>query len=76
MSFDVSAGGDRDVFDKELARREHLMRIGLAGLTIYLNGGSDTRRAVREYWQEYARERNIGYWSGGGCIVVVGGPAK
>lgn len=74
MSFDVVEGANGDAYNREKARRETLMRWGTAGLTVYLNGGSDTRRAVRDYWQEYARQRNIGFWTAGGCICVIGGP--
>ena len=74
--FEIVPGSKNDDRESETERRELLMRIGVAGLTIYLNGGSDTRRASREYWAEYARERNIGFRSMGGCMCVIGGDAS
>lgn len=76
MSYDVVPGSESEAYQAMKAREEFLMCIGAAGRTIYLNGGSETRRAVREFWAEYARDRNIGFRTYGGCIVVVGGPAE
>ena len=72
MPFDVSAGSAK-AYAAERALREYLMCTGQAGLTIYLNGGSETRQAVLEFWEEYARNRNIGFRSYGGCMCVIGG---
>ena len=73
--FDVVPGSEKDAFDAEKRRREVLMQLGIAGLTVFLHGGSDTRRAVREYWQEYARARNIGFECRGNCMCIIGGSA-
>lgn len=72
-SFEVVEGSKSEELGELQRYRENLMRLGVAGLTIYLNGGSETRRASREYWAEYARSRNIGFSSRGGCVVVIGG---
>jgi hypothetical protein len=73
MSFEIVVGSDKEAFESEQAARESLMRLGVAGRTIYLNGGSDTRRSVREFWAEYARARNIQFRNYGNCVLVVGG---
>lgn len=76
MSFPVVEGSNRAAFDREMVRQELLMRLGVAGRTIYLNGGSETRRDIREFWRGYAKSRNIGFQTWGGCVVIVGGDPK
>jgi hypothetical protein len=56
-------------------RRTMLLRTGRGVKTIYLNGGSETRRAQVDYWREFACECGIGFRKIGGCILLVGGSA-
>lgn len=71
--FEIVPGSENEAFEKAKAREECLMQIGVAGRTIYLNGGSQTRRGIIEYWQDYARSRNIKFQNIGNCILVIGG---
>ncbi len=48
-----------------------LLRHGGYQKFIPLNGGSDTRKAAREYWKEWAMLLNIKY-SSFGCMVILG----
>ena len=73
MTFETVPGSEKEAFEARKAREEYLMQIGVAGRTIYLNGGSQTRRDIIEYWQDYARSRNIGFQNFGNCMLVVGG---
>jgi hypothetical protein len=52
---------------------EAMLQFGLARRTIYLNGGSQTRRDVVEDWREYARARNMRFELKANCIIVLGG---
>lgn len=45
---------------------------GRGTYTVYLNGGSDTRRATREYWQQFAASLGVPCRVMGGCVVVIG----
>lgn len=51
----------------------HFLRSGRAQKTIFLNGGSDTRAGMRDYYAEFARQHNIRFESKGGCVIVLGG---
>lgn len=72
----VFAGADKESVDRHLSTMERLMQMGVAGLWIPLNGGSESRAAEISYWKEYARDRNIGFQTNGGCVVIVGGPCQ
>lgn len=54
MSFSIYAGADRAKAEYWHALEHYLLMIGARKLSIPLNGGSDTRRDVREGWQFFA----------------------
>lgn len=45
-------------------------------LTIYLNGGSDTRKSAREYWKEVADFHSLGFKKDGCSVTLTRKPDK
>lgn len=71
MSLEVGTGGE----DFERLRLLHeietrMLLRGRATRTIYLNGGSDTRRCVRGYWHEWAESLGLKCESHGWGVVI------
>lgn len=56
MSFEIAIGGDAAAA-RNRATEAVLLLSGRWKQVIYLNGGSDTRRAVREFYEEQCRGR-------------------
>jgi hypothetical protein len=61
-------------FAKHLSAQKNLEYLGLVlGLTtktIYLNGGSDTRKGSREFWEQFAKNHNIEFSSCGWKVIL------
>lgn len=72
MTVQVYTGKDPSVQLRQLEHR--LLRTGRARRTIFLNGGSESRRDEREYWQEWAATWGLRFEAIGGYMVVIGGP--
>ena len=70
--FDVVSGSDGAAYVRRKAYETTLLTYGCATFWIPLNGGSDTRRASRDFWEEFARARRIPLRTSG-CTIVVGG---
>ena len=69
----VYSGSDENinaVIDGQIAEVQ-MLRLGLAEKIIPLNGGSDTRKASREYWKEFSEDFGIEY-RGFGSMVILG----
>lgn len=73
--FETAPGSDGDALVERSFARLLLLKTGRMSLTIALNGGSDTRRASREHWMQFARSLGVPYW-GCGCRVIVGEAAR
>lgn len=69
MPFDVATGGD-----KALVKRKETefmaLKLGIGRMYIPLNGGSQTRRDIREYWVEWARDHNIAVKTYGHAVIL------
>ncbi len=53
-----------------------MLMLGTATKTIYLNGGSESRRETTEYWREIAKEYNIRFRAYGWCVILGGSDAS
>ena len=72
MSIWVVEGSEKEKAEQAAAAESMLLMLGLAQKTIFLNGGSQTRRDAREYWRETARLLNVECRESG-CMVIIGG---
>jgi hypothetical protein len=66
----------RDYRKRAKAERDAQMRallVGEAHLVIPLNGGSDTRKGVREHWQDFCARAGIEFENIGGHTLRIGG---
>lgn len=73
----IFSGADKEAGDahrRERLRQDTLIALGRATRTIYLNGGSDTRRDLREHYAEVAERMGVGFTRLGGWGVRIGGP--
>lgn len=66
--------GLNDEARKAAAIRDTAVALGLLGTWIPLNGGSDTRRDIRDGYRENARSLRIEFRQHGGHAVSFGGP--
>lgn len=66
-------GSDAEELEQRLLYEAVLIYLGLATRTIFLNGGSETRAATRNYWREYAKQLNLPFKAYGGWAVEIGG---
>jgi hypothetical protein len=71
--FPVAKGGDGKNQANRIAQQKALVLSGNAIIEIPLNGGSDTRRAVRESWKERAEAWGVGFKNIGNCYLIIGG---
>lgn len=69
----IFSGADKDA-QKAYATRQLYesvaMRAGAGTRRIYLNGGSDSRRATAEYWQEWAGKMGVPFARCGWCVIL------
>jgi hypothetical protein len=63
---------DREMIQKEIFWQELLIGLGFAQRTIFLNGGSDTRRDVRENYEQCCQVAGVPYMSSGFSIIIGG----
>ena len=68
----VVAGKNSNLLSKAAAKQWNQLLAGHAYMEIPLNGGSETRQEVREYWQEKCFILNIPFRAIGGWLVIVG----
>jgi hypothetical protein len=61
MTFKITAGDEKErkALESQEAAEAILIASGRIKKTIYLNGGSETRRAVREYYEDLYRGSNL-----------------
>ncbi len=70
MNYSVFEGGDK-VTVEDFKSRMRLLLAGLIEMNIPLNGGSETRRSVREFYEaEYGRFPGVEVVTSG-CSVTV-----
>jgi hypothetical protein len=69
MPFDIHAGTETPDLFKALL----MLHAGMLTYWIPLNGGSETRAEVIEYWQEFARNNNLGFELLGQCAIKLRG---
>lgn len=70
MTYPVYEGGDEDVLEA-LEERERLLHAGLVELNVPLNGGSETRRAIREFYEELYAQFSWMEVVSSGCSLTV-----
>lgn len=70
MPSSVFAGEHRKAAEQEQCFELVMLGLGLAEKRIPLNGGSDTRRAARQYWQQVAAVLGIRYRANGTMVIL------
>lgn len=71
--FEVAAGDKEERrIERDVFRELELLAIGAYRKTIFLNGGSDTRKAAAEYWLGYAAKLGVPARRVSGCLVEIG----
>lgn len=70
--FSVYAGADRAAARHRQAMNHYALLIGARKLSIPLNGGSDTRRAMREEWQFFAVYHGLDCIARGDLVEIYG----
>lgn len=73
IGFQIVSGAERKAFDSVCAIQDQLLREGRASIWIPLNGGSEARQEQIEHWQQFAKDRNIGFVNQANCALIVGG---
>lgn len=69
----IFSGADdkaKEAYDAQQMHELYSMRLGFGTRRIYLNGGSDTRRAAAEYWQEWAEAAGVPFARCGWCVIL------
>jgi hypothetical protein len=71
--FDIVPGSESKALEKKKFYEIACLASGYGRKTIFMNGGSEARRAVRDHWISYAERLGIGYRVYGNCMIIIGG---